>query len=246
MGQVYDINPKQTPDNVYQFVGGIDIDNILSTAVPSQSVSNTFQVRFGQEDTGSIPYDGISFDDISIIEKTISPITLPFTETWENNSGTRTTNGEIYSAAGYNWTFETDAPDKCRVQWGTNAFLDHDGNGALTMDKYPSTSVASINYSILTIDLSSYASSTELELSFWWADHGDEEHPNDKVWIRGSDADAWVQVYDINPKQTPDNVYQFVGGIDIDNILSTAVPSQKHEQYIPGTIWTGRYRFYPL
>ena len=115
-----------------------------------------------------------------------SGITLPFTETWENNNGTRTTNGEIYSAAGYSWTFETNAPDKCRVQWGTNAFLDHDGNGALTMDKYPSTSIASINYSILTIDLSSYTLSTGLELSFWWADHGDEEHPNDKVWIRGS------------------------------------------------------------
>jgi hypothetical protein len=224
--QAYDLNPAQTPNNTYQYVGQIDIDNLLASASPAQSVSSTFQVRFGQQDNGPTPSDGISFDDISIIENSIVPSVLPFLETWENNSSTRNTNGEIYSADGYNWTFETNNPGKGRAKWGTNALIAHNGNGALTMDKDFPTSSYAINYSILTIDLSSYTSSNGLELSFWWADHGDEEHSNDKVWIRGSNTGAWVQAYDLNPAQNPNNVYKFVGPIDIDNALSSASPAQ--------------------
>ncbi len=29
----------------------------------------------------------------------------------------------------------------------------------------------------------------DVYLSFSWADHNDEEHAGDKVWVRGSDAD---------------------------------------------------------
>ncbi|HEY9113865.1 MAG TPA: hypothetical protein VIN10_04150, partial [Bacteroidales bacterium] len=154
------------------------------------------------------------------------PSVLPFLETWENSNGTRNTNGEIYAEASYNWAFQTNLPYKGKVNWGTNAYRSHLGNGALTLDKDFPTSSYAINAAILTIDLSDYTSSAGLELTFWWADHGDEEHPNDKVWIRGSNTDAWVQVYDLNPAQNSNNVYKFVGPIDIDNALASASPVQ--------------------
>ena len=224
--EAYDLNPKQNASNIFTLVDNIDIDNILANASPSQTVSSTFQVSFGQEDDTSTPYDGISFDDISIVENSVSPSTLPFVETWENNNGTRNTNGEIYSADTYSWTFETTESDRGRARWGNEAFQTHDGTGALTMDKYPGNSVVCANKAILTIDLSNYTASTNLELSFWWADHGDEEHPGDKVWIRGSNTDQWIEAYDLNPKQNASNIFTLVDNIDIDNILANASPSQ--------------------
>jgi hypothetical protein len=155
-----------------------------------------------------------------------SGLTLPFIEDWETNSGILINNGFIYEGADYTWTFETNLPNKGRASWGTSAFRKHAGNGAITLDKDFPTSSYSINSAILTLDLSNYNTSAGLELSFWWTDHGDEENVNDKVWIRGSNTDAWVQAYDLNPAQSTNNVFRFVGPIDIDNLLASASPAQ--------------------
>lgn len=155
-----------------------------------------------------------------------SGLTLPFIEDWETNSGTIMNNGYIYESADYTWTFETNLPNKGRAAWGTSAFRKYAGNGAITLDKDFPTSSYSINSAILTLDLSNYSTSDGLELSFWWTDHGDEEHVNDKVWIRGGNTEAWVQAYDLNPAQSSNNIFRFVGPIDIDNLLASASPAQ--------------------
>ena len=68
--EVYDLVNPLPIAGIYNYVGGIDIDAALSAAVPPQTVSGTFQIRFGQEDnfpsynlTGN---DGFTFDDITI------------------------------------------------------------------------------------------------------------------------------------------------------------------------------------
>ncbi len=73
------------------------------------------------------------------------------------------------------------------------------GSGALTLDKMVGNGNNALNYAILTLNMADYLSS-DLYLTFRWADHNDEEHAGDKVWVRGSNADKWVQIYDFNPQ----------------------------------------------
>jgi hypothetical protein len=82
------------------------------------------------------------------------------------------------------------------------------------------------NYAILSLNLENYTASTDLTLDFSWADHNDEENPKDKVWVRGSIYDEWVEIYDIDPTAYTDNVYNNVQGLDIDQTLANASPSQ--------------------
>jgi hypothetical protein len=42
--------------------------------MPSQTVSESFQVKFGQEDNGPVPNDGLTFDNITIQESFIPPV----------------------------------------------------------------------------------------------------------------------------------------------------------------------------
>jgi hypothetical protein len=150
---------------------------------------------------------------------------LPFYEDWETQSGVRKTNGLIYSGNSYLWSFKTDHQDIGRVRWGSNTHQSYQGVGALTMDgRFPGETTT--NFAILSIDLSAYVSSQNLELSFWWTDHGDEEYPNNKTWIRGSDTDEWIEFYDFDPSSAPDNIYQLVEQLDIDQVLADATPTQ--------------------
>ena len=65
---VYALVPNIRTNGVSTSVGPLDIDDLLSAA--GQTVSSTFQVRFGQEDnfpaTSATASDGITFDDVTV------------------------------------------------------------------------------------------------------------------------------------------------------------------------------------
>jgi hypothetical protein len=317
---IYDFNPANAPNGVFQQVSDLDVDEALANASPPQTVSATFQLKFVQKDNSFTPGDGISIDEISITSPSgvavcddpsdqsetfvaptyadllwvehgsasnweirlgttgfdttgITPVSagsnpytysgltanttydwyvrarcegelnsgwigprtfatpddtgevLPFTEDWESSSGILKTNALIYSGNSYSWQFETDNPNEGRVRWGTNAYLPNTGTGALSLDKHPNDGDFATNAAILTIDLSAYQAS-DLVLSLWWTDHNDEDQLEDKIWIRGDNSQQWVQIYDFDPTSYPDGSYQEVTGLDIDQTLANASPSQ--------------------
>ena len=154
------------------------------------------------------------------------PTTL-FLEDWESYSGISQSNSVFYTGSNYSWNFETSEQNKGRIRWGNNTFQSNSGNGAVTLDRtfqFGGNDVT--NFALLTIDLSAYSESEELFLSFSWADHNDEEQGNDKVWVRGSNNDSWLEIYDLNPESSQDNTYQTVSGLDIDQVLNSASPPQ--------------------
>ena len=79
---------------------------------------------------------------------------------------------------------------------------------------------SNINYLILEIDLSAYDLADELSLNFRYVDFGDESSPDDKVWIRGSNGDGWLQVYDLDPNSRLDTEWNEVYEIDLTSVLS--------------------------
>jgi hypothetical protein len=173
----------------------------------------------------AINRDGDTLDEFSIIQPSV-PYTLPFVEDWESEHGIRKTNGSMYIETNYGWSFLTDRAEEGRVRWGDQTYLPYSGIGAMTIDKFPNNGTYACNSVTLTLDLSSYVSSDILEMDFWWADHNDEDFYEDRIWIRGSDADDWIEFYDLNPGLAPDGTYQHVSGLDIDLALRDASPPQ--------------------
>ncbi|MEQ8908097.1 MAG: fibronectin type III domain-containing protein [Vicingaceae bacterium] len=151
----------------------------------------------------------------------ITAATLPFVERWESNTGTVTgTIDNIFCGSNYNWTFNSTNTDG-RARFGTDAVLAAAGTGAITLDAITTTTVIA-NDLILTIDMSSYTSITDLELLFDFAHHGEESHANDSVWVRGSDTDPWVGIYDLYANRGTAGAYNNVGPIDVDAALTAA------------------------
>lgn len=145
---------------------------------------------------------------------------LPYFQGWEDNSGELRSDGTIMCTFDQIWSYDTDSPNFGRVRWGSNCPNNFkiSGSGSLIFDRSPNGDVA-VNHAILDLDLSNYSFSNDLVFSFSFRDINDENHPNDKVWVRGSINDSWIVAYDILPANKVDGqVYNIV--IDLDSLLN--------------------------
>ncbi len=155
----------------------------------------------------------------------LSPATLPLIEDFESLSGTFQQDTGVFCNSTYAWSYETSLASDGRLRFAVPNFANNDSSAA-TLDKVSSGSDVT-NYLILTVDLSSYSSSSALELEFSHMHHGEENHPNDRVWIQGSNTNSWVQIYNLYANQGTSGIYNQVIGLDIDSILANATPPQR-------------------
>lgn len=149
--------------------------------------------------------------------------TLPFLEDFSGSTGNGTLvgQGEIYCGTDYSWRFESSSIQGTAV-WGNQFPVS--GTTALSLaSTIDGASPYPVNSAILTLDLSPYSNSQYLELSFDFYDAGDESHVNDRVWIRGSSNDPWVEAFDLNSGAAS---WTNSGPIDIDDLLNNTSPSQ--------------------
>lgn len=146
------------------------------------------------------------------------PFSLPWIEDFEGVGPvtTFTENTSEINDLEY-WSYEKTADGRLRFDAGSGYY--YSGSNAATLDAYPAGAF-SINYLIASISLFDYSTCENLELSFYYMNHGEESSSNDRVWMRGSDADPWIEIYDLyNNRGTP-GVWKYVSGIDIDAILA--------------------------
>lgn len=152
-----------------------------------------------------------------------SPITLPWIEDFEPVSPTLTFTANINNIGGIpEWAYEKTDLGRLRFEAGTGFY--HDGTKAATLDANPSGTI-SVNYLTATLNLSNYTAA-DLLFSFWYMHHGEEESDNDRVWIRGSNTDNWVEVYNLYNNQGTASTWNEVADLDIDALLTAAAPSQ--------------------
>ncbi len=154
----------------------------------------------------------------------LSAATLPLMEDFEFLSGTfqRDTG---FCGSTYAWRYKVSRASDGRLRFAVPGFANN-GSSAATLDRLLWGGTVT-NYLILTVDLSSYSSSSALELEFSYMHHNEENHPNDRVWIRGGNTNSWVQIYDLYTNQGTAGIYNRVTGLDIDSILANATPPQR-------------------
>lgn len=146
------------------------------------------------------------------------PVTLPYTSGFETAGPIDEFTADEPSINGVcEWAFdEVQSSGRLRFDQVTA----HSGSKAALMDRTSSGSDQT-NYLILTLDLSNYTCSNDLVLSFWHAQYGDESNGNDRVWIRGNNAVAWIEIHNLTSSQSgTSGTWVQVSGLDIDQTLA--------------------------
>ena len=88
----------------------------------------------------------------------------------------------------------------------------------ITMDRSAS-GVNVQNSLIYTVNMSGYSTTSSILIDFDYMHHGELNNTWERVWARGTDAQAWVQVYDLFANQGVAGTVNKVRGLDIKSAL---------------------------
>ncbi len=153
-----------------------------------------------------------------------APITtLPLLEGFETANTNEYTTNNIGIDGVDRADFKTNAA-RGRLRTFVNTGFSLNGNKAITLDQFPFGALVTDSL-ILTYNALNYNSGNELRFDFSYKNHGQANNPNNKVWIRGSDTDAWIQAYDLVANQAQIGKWK-KGLINVNEVLSTALPTQ--------------------
>lgn len=149
-----------------------------------------------------------------------NPVALPFVDNLESASDQFFVVGQVGldNADRYDFTNSSTAG---RLRSFVNSGMAYSGNRALTLDTdrfFPSENT---NFLYGTFNLSNYSLADDIRLVFRYKNHGQTNHADNKVWIRGSYADNWILVYDLFANQnSASQGYKLSNSIELANILS--------------------------
>lgn len=124
----------------------------------------------------------------------LSPITLPFVDDFESYTDTLYNNDTLICTSTYNWSFFASNVNG-RALCGTGSPVNNGGIGGVTFD-VNGFGTFNQNDFVLTLNLSNYNSSSPIYLSFDCNNVADEPNIEDRIYIRGSSSDNWIEIYD--------------------------------------------------
>ncbi len=109
-----------------------------------------------------------------------------------------------------------------RIRTFLNSGMAYSGSKAITLDMDRFYSPGNTDSLIATFNLATFDAATDnLRLDFRYKNHGQSSNAAHKVWIRGSETDSWIEVYDLFANQNDiDGSYKLAAGIDISDSLA--------------------------
>jgi hypothetical protein len=156
-------------------------------------------------------------------------LTTPFIDNFDSAPASETSNNTMGLAGLDNWDFAT-ATSAGRIRTFVNTGIAYSGNNALTLDVNKFTPSGNTNHAIATYNLSAYnATADEVRMDLLYTQHGSYQTNNadNKIYVRGSEANTWVLLYDLGANQnaTP-GTWKKTASLDLSAALNNAVPVQ--------------------
>lgn len=111
-----------------------------------------------------------------------------------------------------------------RARTFVNTGFARSGVRAITLDQSPYGEDANADSLYITYNLQSYTSN-QLRLDFYYKNHGQAAGDANKVWIKGSEFDNWIEAYNLYDNQAELGGWK-QGVININELFSTATPPQ--------------------
>ena len=143
-----------------------------------------------------------------------------------SNANFTITTPAAYAALPYSFGFEGGAFDQYWTKQSsgttgriliTTANTPHSGSYHMTMDVSTSGTYVQ-NEAWLKLDLTGQ---TQVALSFWWKDIGDETHTQDGVFFSNNGGTSFVKVHNLDGGTTTNNVW-YLRSLDLDALAATA------------------------
>jgi hypothetical protein len=160
-----------------------------------------------------------------------NPITLPHIENFDATPIFEVRKDTMGLPSLDKWDF-INSTDFGRIRSFVNTGIAKSGNRAITMDVVQFTPSGNTNYLIGTFNLSNYsatpAADVGLTLEFSYKHHGQVPHPNNRVWARRSDTDAWIEIFSFDSLQLLPGEWRTVA-INLSNTAAAINPTSSFQ-----------------
>jgi hypothetical protein len=206
-----DVATSSTYTISYQVNGGAVVSETSAISIASNATVNyTFTTKANLSATGiynikvTVKQAGdaqTTNDELTYLVKHIAnpAVSLPFAETFE------TTVSEEYKTNFFALNnadrFDYINTSNGRLRTFVNSGVAVTGSKAITLDAINYSGVLAGNSVTGTINLSSYTAAQGLRFDFNFKNHGQLKQPGTGVWMRGSDTQPWILVYNLSNNQ---------------------------------------------
>lgn len=239
--QVRIANPSSSPVNppisVSYRVQGVTVTEQINSVIPGASnYVHTFATPFTPPAGGfELQFeswvkslsDQIAANDTATKRVRLlvnPPITsLPYTEGFESLPVIEARNAEIGVANFAPMDFSASSV-RGRMRSFVNSGFARTGQRAITLDQAPYNANSTTDSLTFSYNLSNYTSS-QLRYDFYYRNHGQQQAPGNKVWIRGSENSNWVEAYDLYANQAALSGWK-QALINVNDVLASALPPQ--------------------
>jgi len=165
-------------------------------------------------------------DTISVTIKNLAnPIlTLPVTDGFETAIIKNYTVNTIGLDSIDKVDFKTNSV-RGRARTFVNTGFALNGVRAITLDQFIYNAALTTDSLFMTYNLNNYTGGNQLRIDLYYKNHGQDNNPNNKVWIRGSDTKPWVFAYDLVANQAALGQWKHAV-INVNDVLDTVLPAQ--------------------
>lgn len=195
----------------YQINGGAIISETSSAVIAAGSTANytfntlaniatpgTYTIKVTVKQTGDLQ---TANDELTYVVRHIAnnAVTLPFVETFEaaDTAEYKTSFFALNSLPAFDFVTGNNG----RLRTFINSGVAVNGGKAITLDAVNYNGTIAANQLTTTVNLSNYTAAQGLRFDFNFKNHGQLKQPGTGVWMRGSDTNPWVYVYDLSANQ---------------------------------------------
>lgn len=153
---------------------------------------------------------------------------LPLTENFESMPAAEFTKAEMAIGGNKYLDFNSNSTSG-RARTFVNTGFALGGTKALTLDQSPYNGTSSTTDSATFSYNLSLFTTKQVRFDFYYRNHGQANAAGNKVWMKGSESNSWVQAYDLFDNQGDLGEWKKVS-LNINDVLGNAAPAQNMSQ----------------
>jgi hypothetical protein len=215
----YSINGSSVTENLSTTIAAGDTYNHTFAATANLAAAGNYILIASVRNTP----DAITANDsITVIVKQINNQPLDLTTAFIDNLESALPATYVKDTMGFEGIERYDfsrSTTTGRARTYVNTGIAYSGSKAITLDADRDIPSGNNSYLYGTFNLANYTSANDLRLDFRYLNHKQLPDFANRVWIRGSDVQPWIEVYNLDSSLQDPGLYKKSRSIELTNFL---------------------------
>jgi len=216
----FSVNGSSVTENIASIAAGATLDYTFATKADF-SAPGSYNLIASVKNTADVVSAN---DSMTVAVKQIDNQPLNLSSPFVDNFETATPAAYLQDTIGLGgierYDFNRTTPYG-RARTFVNTGIAYSGIKAITLDADRNYSAGNVSYLLGTFNLNNYnTASNDIRLDFQYMNHGQLPNSANRVWVRGSDAQPWIEVYKLDSAAQPAGTYKKSGSVELSNFLA--------------------------